>query len=346
MPILVRQKGSKWQRADDVVFADETQLQKMLYESPELISLNDQHPAVFIREAGLPGSGYTDLLGVDVDGNILIVETKLAKNSEIRRKVIGQILEYAAYLWNMSYEEFDGMFLQHEETPLSDLMPQKLGQALPEGFRDKVAANLRSGTFHLFIAVDQINDELEKIIAYLSTRGSGLKLQALELRTYKLGDLEILAPQRHGDFVATTETISPAPTITVEQAIDNCPNEQGRTIFRLLVDNWKRLGHEVRPGTVGVAFRADVGGTMQSIFWGSRQDLQAAFSTVLSRGAPPDAVQQFRTAVSRLPGFSAEKFLKDAQPIAKFQSLTEAAARSFVEAADAMVRNWGNSITG
>jgi RecB family endonuclease NucS len=75
MPILVRQKGSKWQRADDVVFADETQLQKMLYESPELISPRDQHPAVFIREAGLPGSGYTDLLGVDADGNILIVET-------------------------------------------------------------------------------------------------------------------------------------------------------------------------------------------------------------------------------------------------------------------------------
>ncbi|HVH50356.1 MAG TPA: hypothetical protein VM781_01720, partial [Candidatus Bathyarchaeia archaeon] len=114
MPILVRQKGSKWQRADDVVFADETQLQKMLYEGPELISPRDQHPAVFIKEAGLPGSGYTDLLGLDIEGNISIVETKLAKNSEVRRKVIGQILEYAAYLWGMSYEEFDNLFIMRE----------------------------------------------------------------------------------------------------------------------------------------------------------------------------------------------------------------------------------------
>jgi hypothetical protein len=77
MPILVRHKGEKWQKANDVEFADEAELQKMLYEGPEPVSLRDEHPAVFIREAGLPGSGRTDLLGVDADGNILIVETKL-----------------------------------------------------------------------------------------------------------------------------------------------------------------------------------------------------------------------------------------------------------------------------
>jgi hypothetical protein len=48
---------------------------------------------VFIREAGLPGSGYTDLLGVDERGNILVVETKHARNDEVRRKVIGQVLD-------------------------------------------------------------------------------------------------------------------------------------------------------------------------------------------------------------------------------------------------------------
>ena len=75
MPILVRRKGEKWQRANDIEFADEGELQKMLYEGPELVSPHDQNPAVFVKEAGLPGSGYTDLLGVDPAGNILIVET-------------------------------------------------------------------------------------------------------------------------------------------------------------------------------------------------------------------------------------------------------------------------------
>jgi hypothetical protein len=67
-------------------------------------------PRVFVHETGLPGSGSTDLLGVDSDGNVYIVECKLASNSEIRRKVIGQVLEYAAFLWNMPYEDFDQLF--------------------------------------------------------------------------------------------------------------------------------------------------------------------------------------------------------------------------------------------
>jgi len=51
---------------------------------------------VWVREAHLPGSGLTDLIGLDEDGNISIIETKLASSQEIKRKVIGQILEYAA----------------------------------------------------------------------------------------------------------------------------------------------------------------------------------------------------------------------------------------------------------
>src|SRR5260370_5539561 len=186
MPILVRHKGEKWQRANDVEFADEAEHQKMLYEGPELVSPDDEHAAVFIKEAGLPGSGYTDLLGVDADGNILIVETKLAKNYEVRRKVIGQILEYAAYLWSMSYAAFDNLFLKREGKSISELLLLKTSQALPSEFQETVTANLQSGTFQLFIAVDAMNDELEKIIAYVSTRGPGLRLPALQLRTYKV----------------------------------------------------------------------------------------------------------------------------------------------------------------
>ena len=112
MAIVIRNSGGKWHKATKVEFAAEAQLQKLLYDSPELIpTYDDDKPAVFIREAGLPGSGYTDLLGVDGNGNILVVEAKLARNDEIRRKVIGQVLEYAAYLWKMSFEDFDSLFI-------------------------------------------------------------------------------------------------------------------------------------------------------------------------------------------------------------------------------------------
>ncbi len=341
MPILLRRNKEKWQRADGVQFAGEAELQKMLYEGPELLS--HERSALFIREAGLPGSGYTDLLGVDSEGNILIVETKLAKNPEVRRKVIGQILEYAAYLWSSSYEAFDGLFLAREGKSIADLWSLKNSEPLPEGFQEKVSSNLRTGTFRLVIAVDDMNDQLEKIIAYVSSRGTGLRLQALEMRTYRFGEIEILAPQRHGEYVPTATTPS-VTSISLEQALANCPDEHSRRLFALLIDSWRQLGHELKPGSVGVAFKADVDGTPRSIFWASKGDLQAAFSELAKNSAPADAIQALRAAVSELRGFDRSKFLRDQQPIAKFADFTESEATKFLEESGRLVERWREEV--
>ena len=102
---------------------------------------------MFVQETGLPGSGSTDLLGVDSDGNVYIVECKLASNSEIRRKVIGQVLEYAVVLWNMPYEDFDQFSMRRKGEALIELMRRKVGEEFePESFRARVAGNLKAGT--------------------------------------------------------------------------------------------------------------------------------------------------------------------------------------------------------
>jgi len=56
MSILIRQHGSKWERATRAQFADETQLQALLYESPELIKVQEDVPVIFAREVSLPRS--------------------------------------------------------------------------------------------------------------------------------------------------------------------------------------------------------------------------------------------------------------------------------------------------
>src|SRR5437868_6799735 len=143
MAIVIRNNGGKWKRATKVEFAAEAQLQKLLYDSPELIpTYEEDKPAVFVREAGLPGSGFTDLLGVDGNGNILVVETKLARNDEVRRKVIGQVLEYAAHLWKMNFQDFDSLFVSREGTPVLDLLESKIPGLVREEVRDAVAHNL------------------------------------------------------------------------------------------------------------------------------------------------------------------------------------------------------------
>src|SRR5437588_2376518 len=163
MASLIRNGSEKWKNLAANPYADEAQLQKMLYDSPELVPIeNDDDVAVFIREAGLPGSGSTDLLGVDSRGNILIVETKLARNQEVRRKVVGQILEYAAFLWKMSFDEFDELFIRRRDKSVLALLTEIVPDISGDVIRSVIKQNLNDGKFQLLIAVDQINDELER----------------------------------------------------------------------------------------------------------------------------------------------------------------------------------------
>ncbi|MBV8136623.1 MAG: hypothetical protein JO121_13490 [Deltaproteobacteria bacterium] len=198
--------------------------------------------------------------------------------------------------------------------------------------------NLQSGSFRLFIVVDEMNEHLKKIIAYISGSGTGLRLQALELHTYKTDHLEILAPQTHGEFVPTSPSGSAA--ITIDQALANCPDDQARKMFQLLLDRWKGFDYEIEPGKVGIAFKADVGGSLRSIFWASKGDLQAAFSEIEKYQAPADALKAFRSTLSEIKGFDRAKFLGKQQPIVKFALLTEDAIEKFVKAAQALVLSW------
>jgi hypothetical protein len=345
MAIVIRSQGGKWEKTEKVTFADEAQLQKMLYESPELIPTKvEDQAAIFTREAGLPGSGFTDLVGVDAQGNILIVETKLARNGEIRRKVIGQVLEYAAYLWGMSFDDLDHFFLKSEKKSLLDLLIEKNPAIDKDQLKQNVEVNLASGKFQLIIAVDTINPELEKIIAYMSSRGNELQLEALELELYKQGQVEILVPQRYGQFHQPQQLLSSKKILTFEEIIQNCPDDHSRNLLRLLGELWETVGNYVKPGTVGASFQAQIGGKSQPIFWAYPDALQNALSDILKRGAPSSEFQNYRQAIAKLPGFNREDVLSKSNPTTKLARLNEDTVKTFIAESQTLVNAWKMSI--
>ena len=116
-----------WRLVESADYDNEAELQKLLAESPSLIPVDEIREGisplvVAVREFGLPGSGSTDLLAFNADGDVAVIECKLAANQEIRRKVVGQILEYGAYLWGMTYEEVDERIYQRTGRRLADLV--------------------------------------------------------------------------------------------------------------------------------------------------------------------------------------------------------------------------------
>jgi hypothetical protein len=218
MKILIRDARSKeWKLADNILVKAEFELQKLLVDSPSIIPIDEIRegaaPLVFaVSEFGLPGSGASDVLAFSPHGDIAIIECKLATNPEIKRKVIGQILEYASYLWEMSYEELDKQLQKLKGKSLADLVAEHVDKEWDEEqFREGVKQTLETGSFILIIVVDEINEELRRITRYLNECSkSAFSLHALEMKRFQVDQIEILVPHLYG--------ISTKPTVSKERS--------------------------------------------------------------------------------------------------------------------------------
>lgn len=205
MKLILRQKQNKsWKELSQAKYSNEAHLQELLNDSPDLIPTQDISEGkssikLSVREIGLPGSGSTDIIGLDELGNIYLIETKLAKNPEVKREVIGQILEYASFLWGKTYEEFDALIKGKNGQYISEFFESKKYKDWEEeSFRQTIKSNLANGAFTLFIVVDEINDELRRTIEFLNHR-LNIEIYALVLRYFKEGDsVEIMIPQVFG----------------------------------------------------------------------------------------------------------------------------------------------------
>lgn len=347
MSVLVKTGEANWLRASQAAFVDESALQQLLYNAPEIIEWENHGQVIFTKEASLPGSGYTDLIGVADNGDILLVETKLAKNSEIRRKVIGQVLEYAAFLWGFSYSDFNQLFEDREGKTLADLLAMRKQDLDRDALQQAVIKNLEDGRFHLLIAVDEMNDELEKIIAYVSSRGGGLRLEALAIRVFTQGEIQVLVPQRYGQL--NQPPVPPTDTpkrLTVDEVLDKSPESRTRELMKFTLDGWAGLGYILEPGKAGLSCKADINGTVQPLFWvdpSASWGIQPLFRSLEKRGAPPELVQEYRKSVSLLKGFAGSRCLTDKRPPAPFPRLDEKSIGEFLELTNRVVEGWRTS---
>jgi hypothetical protein len=210
LKILLRNdKNGAWKLVESAAYEGEDELQKIIAKSPSLISIEDVRVGagqlvVAVREFPLP-IGSLDLVAFSANGDITLIECKLASNPEIKRKVIGQALEYGAYLWQMRYEDLDQKIKERTNRSLADLMHAALGDIEwdEEAFRANVESSLNAGSFILMIVVDKITEELSRIIHFVNNCGLPVfTFAALEMQRYQSEQTEMLVPRVVGDTFA------------------------------------------------------------------------------------------------------------------------------------------------
>jgi hypothetical protein len=264
--ILIRKMlDGEWKSVESVRYIDEAELQRLLEESPSLIPVTEiqAQPSklvVAVPEVGLPGSGSTDLICLSAAGDIALVECKLATNAEIKRKVIGQILEYGAYLWGMGYDELDRRIQRIRRKSMADLVidsikerpdsSQSSSEWNEEAFRENVRDSLAKGTFILIIIVDQINDELERIINFIGTCGTpSFSFHALAMQRFRSDDTEILVPHLYGPSLPVKTNRERWTELRFFQKISSELDVQACKAIEDLYKWSKNTAHEVIFGT-------------------------------------------------------------------------------------------------
>ena len=200
-PLLLNQQESVIP-LNQVEAMDEATLQQLVFNHPECLPISDideaYNPVISVcMELNTP-VGPLDILMVSPNGGITIVETKLWRNPEARRKVVAQILDYAQELSRWSYEDLQREINRRLGTKgntlytlLSDKAPHDL---LPESdFVDSVSRNLAQGRLLLLIAGDGMREGVQNIAEFLNQATHlNFTMAMVELSLYQAPDLGTL----------------------------------------------------------------------------------------------------------------------------------------------------------
>ena len=190
--VLYRKVGGPWTSPTESGYVSEDHLQAMIDEFPEL--LPGVSPDSYVCREFSTDSGPIDNLIINAkDGALTLVECKLAKNPEVRRKILGQIIDYAASLSRLDFDEFHQRWKDRGGVDLTSIETEKGPLSLA------VTTNLETARFTLLLAVDEINEPLKQMVEYIQDKtDSSTRLALIELARHMTGDVEILIPQTYG----------------------------------------------------------------------------------------------------------------------------------------------------
>lgn len=261
----------------------EEALQTVIEKQPNVLAgrqmdPNDPPRFVLLCREMPSGEGSLDLLLVDQWGELTLVETKLIANSDARRAVIGQIIEYAAYAvesWGNGRARAKAVeFWNKRGKNLDDLLREQFGEDLDvDSFWNNVGANLQRGQIRLIIAADELRTEVRRMIEYLNAEMKQARVYGLELRRYgEESGPQVLVPNLVGQMQATEvkplSEVTPWPVDRLQDAYDNLLDEQLGKRLRTLLD-WavkERIFLESRTKAPSFGFRGRSGQRLVSFF--------------------------------------------------------------------------------
>lgn len=208
-------EGGSLEPMTETPYQAESLLQELLATHPDLLAgeqVNEANPRRWLllkRESGIPkeeGGGAhwsLDHLFVDQDGTPTLVEVKRAANTQIRRDVVGQMLDYAANgtaYWSIEQirAAFDTQCERRGLEPDAVLTEFLDSESEVDDFWTRVKTNLQAGRIRMVFVADVIPPELRRIVEFLNAQMDPADVLALEVRQYVGAQQRTLVPRVFG----------------------------------------------------------------------------------------------------------------------------------------------------
>ncbi len=262
---LVRRVGGTWSSPSRRGFALEVELEQLIHDYPEVLP-GVSAAAIAVTQFSVPSGGSVDLVVLEPDATVTVVECKLAKNAEVRRAVVGQILSYASSLTQLDVEGFLDQFDRRLGGSVIEVLAPEAGSGEVESwddarFRSDLAQALADGAFRLVIAVDRITDELRGIVEYLNTRtDERIEVLALEVDLITHEGVEVLIPREHGLESTRLKSQRGAGSRSAARdlgtalaAFDDAFTPEIRARIESFFSDLREAGGQLRPGTGSAA---------------------------------------------------------------------------------------------
>ncbi len=177
---------------------DEGWIQELIRANPELLPVEDIEPVfaplISIGMEVPTEAGSIDNLYLSPQGYLTIVETKLWRNPEARREVVGQIIDYAKDLNRWTFEKLDSQVRAYNEKYRGSSfgvidtlrLVDQIDEADEKIVVDNISRNLRRGRFLLLIVGDGIRESVEEMADFLNqTPQLYFTLALVELQVYQ-----------------------------------------------------------------------------------------------------------------------------------------------------------------
>ena len=219
---------------------DEAALQQLIADHPTLLAGEQITPdaprrwLLIRREMGIADGAESadrwsvDHLLLDQDARPTLVEVKLGGNSEIRRRVVGQMLDYAANatrVWTgrLLRERFE--VEAGDEVAGRELLAARLGiEDEPndeadayETFWERVDVNLRADRIRLLFVADRIPDELAHVVEFLNRHMAQIEVLAVEVKAFRGEGVRALVPRVIGRSAASPAGRTPPTRMTLDR---------------------------------------------------------------------------------------------------------------------------------